>query len=65
MNKLVRMALLAPLALLPFAAGAVETHTVTIAAYVDGAPATTAATSADGDSFPMVSYWNAKNIGKG
>lgn len=63
MNTFIRIALMAPLALLPFAASAEETHTVTIAAYVDGEHASANATSADGDTFPMFSYWSAKNLG--
>jgi hypothetical protein len=50
---------------LPFISLAAEplpTYTVSIVKYVDGHPATTATTSANGASFPMFSYWSAKNL---
>ncbi len=58
------LALAMPLAALA-APMATTTYTVTINAYVDGQPATTATTSAGAAVFPMQAVWNAKNIGKG
>jgi hypothetical protein len=53
-----------PLAFIfPALALAAHTSTVTITAYVDGQPATTAVNSANGMSFSMESWWGASNLG--